>query len=297
MLKMKKSLLFGLVFLTGLFGCENGVSGDGGGYKTTESGLKYQFLVDEEGPAAQVGNIITFEMALYKNEDSLITSTYETGQTQKTMLQEPGFSGDLFEGLAMMSVGDSAVFEISMDSLFKGRMEQMPPFLKGGKFLTYRIKMEKIQTEEEVKAEMEAKAEEQKQIDDQKIQDYLSENGIEAEKTESGIYYTITAPGDGEHPSIQNQVTVHYTGKLLNGNIFDSSIPENMPSRQLTGEPVTFPLAGVVKGWQEGIPLLERGGSGVLYIPSYMAYGAQSPSPSIPPNSVLIFEVDLIDFK
>lgn len=297
MLKMKKSILFGLVLLTGLFGCENDVSGDGGGFKTTESGLKYQFILDQEGPAAVVGNIITFEMELYKNEDSLITSTYETGQTQKTMLQEPGFSGDLFEGLAMMSAGDSALFEISMDSLFKDRMDQMPPFLKGGKFLTYRIKMLKVQTEEEVKAEMEAKQEEQKQIDDQKIQDFLSQNGIEAEKTESGIYYVISESGDGQHPEIQNQVTVHYTGKLLNGTIFDSSIPENMPGRQMTGEPVTFPLSGVVQGWQEGIPLLERGGSGVLYIPSHLAYGPQSPSPAIPPYSVLIFEVDLIDFK
>ncbi|QNL21670.1 FKBP-type peptidyl-prolyl cis-trans isomerase [Hyphobacterium sp. CCMP332] len=298
MLKITSKILFVLIVLSG-FGCDNLANGGGKDkFTVTEKGLEYKLLNDAEGPVANIGDMLTFNMVLYKNEDSVITSTWETGNPIKTPLQEPGFNGDVSEGFALMSVGDSAFFKVPIDSLFKGRMNNMPPFLQGAKYLSYTIKMENIQTQEEVQAEKEAAQAEQKQTDDNLIQDYLSANGIEAEKTESGIYYTITDEGDGTHPTIQNQVTVHYTGKLLNGNVFDSSIPENMPERQgMSGEPVTFPLSGVVRGWQEGIPLLSKGGSGVLYIPSYLAYGAQSPSPAIPANSVLIFEVELLDIK
>ncbi len=297
MLKSRSKITFSVALLAGLFGCENLANGDGNGFKTTEKGLVYEMLEDVEGPTAKVGDILTFEMILYKGEDSVITSTYETGTPVKTPLQESGFGGDVTEGFGMMSVGDSAFFKVPMDSLFKGRMNTMPPFLQGAEFLSYRIKMLKIQTEEEVNAELEAKRIEQKMIDDKLIQDYLSANGIEAKKTESGIYYTIKNKGNGQNPTIQNQVTVHYTGRLLDGTIFDSSIPENMPNRALSGEPVTFPLSGVVQGWQEGIPLFEKGGSGVLYLPSHLAYGEQSPGAGIPANAVLIFDVDLIDVK
>lgn len=297
MLKITSKVLFGLILLAS-FGCDNLANGGNDKFTVSEKGLEYKLIIDEEGPVAKVGDILTFNMVLYKNEDSVITSTWETGEPVKTPLQDPAFNGDVSEGFAMMSVGDSAFFKVPMDSLFKGRTDNIPPFLQGADYLSYAIKMENIQSQEEVQAEKEAQQAEQKQTDDQLIQDYLEANNIEAQKTESGIYYTISEEGNGTHPTIQNQVTVHYTGKLLNGTIFDSSIPANMPERQgMTGDPVTFPLSGVVKGWQEGIPLLSKGGSGVLYIPSHLAYGAQSPSPAIPPNSVLMFEVELLDIK
>jgi FKBP-type peptidyl-prolyl cis-trans isomerase FkpA len=295
MLKINNRNLFSLILLFALLGCENLKSENSGEVMTTENGLKYQMLLDEEGENATIGDIITFEMVMLR-EDSIINSTYESKRPVVTPLQEPAFKGDITEGLMMMSAGDSAFFAVSIDSLFKGRMDQIPPVLQGITTLNYRIKMIKIQTEEEVKAEMEAKGVEQKSIDDKLITDYLAENGIEAEKTESGIYYVISQKGNGEHPSLENQVTVHYTGRLLDGSVFDSSKPENSP-RQVSGEPISFPLSGVVKGWQEGIPLIEKGGNGFLYLPSHLAYGAQSPGPGIPPNSVLIFEVELIDIK
>ncbi len=297
MLKITSKIVLGIIMLAS-FGCDNLANGGNKEFTTTEKGLEYMIITDAEGPVANAGDILTFNMVLYKNEDSVITSTWETGNPVKTPLQEPSFNGDISEGFSLMSVGDSAFFKVPIDSLFKGRMNNIPPFLVGAKFLSYTIKMENIQTQAEVQAEKEALQAEQIQIDDQLIQEYLQANEIDAQKTESGIYYTITKEGDGTHPTIQNQVTVHYTGRLLNGTVFDSSIPANMPERQgMSGEPVTFPLSGVVRGWQEGIPLLSKGGSGVLYIPSSLAYGAQSPSPAIPANSVLVFEVDLIDVK
>lgn len=293
MLRIKNLSLVTIMFFPAIFGCsQNG----GGGIQTTPDGLRYEILEDVEGEPATVGQIMTFEMEMLK-DDSLMVSTYETGQPVVTPVNEPGFKGAVEEGLMMLSEGDSAFFQVSMDSLFKGRIQNMPPFLKNATYLSYRIKVLKIQTQEERKAEMLELQEKQKDTDDQLIRDYLEANSIEAERTESGIYYTITEEGNGENPTLDNSVTVHYTGRLLNGSVFDSSIPGNKPGKQVSGDPITFPLRGVVQGWQEGIPLISKGGKGFLYLPSHLAYGSQSPSPDIPPNSVLVFEVELIDFK
>lgn len=121
-------------------------------------------------------------------------------------------------------------------------------------------------------------------IDDQKIIAYLNANNLEAEKTASGLYYIITNEGTGAHPSINNTVTVQYTGKLLDGATFDSGT-------------ATFPLANVIAGWQEGIPLYKIKGRGKLFIPSYLGYGPSGSGSSVPGNAVLIFDVYLISFN
>lgn len=128
----------------------------------------------------------------------------------------------------------------------------------------------------------------QAQIDQNAIINYLIENKIDAEKTESGIYYSITKEGNGKHPTAEDAVNVHYHGTVLDGTVFDSSVDR--------GEPIEFPLDGVIKGWTEGIPLLQEEGKGILYIPSGLAYGANPPQGGkIKPNDPLIFEVELLD--
>jgi len=119
----------------------------------------------------------------------------------------------------------------------------------------------------------------------QEIEDYLKANKIEAEKTESNLYYVVNNEGDGTHPVISDNVTVHYKGYFLDGNTFDSSYDR--------GQPATFPLSRVVSGWQEGIPLFSRGGGGTLFIPSNMGYGS-NPPPGIPANAVLVFDVEIL---
>jgi FKBP-type peptidyl-prolyl cis-trans isomerase FkpA len=121
-------------------------------------------------------------------------------------------------------------------------------------------------------------------VDNDIIQQYISDNNLNAESTESGLYYVIDVPGTGENPTVSSNVTVAYTGSLTDGSIFDQS----------NSNGITFPLSGVIQGWQEGIPLFKEGGSGILLIPSALGYGSQAVS-SIPANSVLIFDVNLID--
>ena len=122
------------------------------------------------------------------------------------------------------------------------------------------------------------------QIDQQVIEQYILENNLVAESTNSGLYYIIDNQGSGEKPNIYSTVTIAYTGKLTDGEIFDQS--------SSTG--ATFSLYNLIQGWQEGIPLFNEGGSGTLLIPSSLGYGSRAVG-NIPKNSVLIFEINLIE--
>lgn len=104
--------------------------------------------------------------------------------------------------------------------------------------------------------------------------------------TESGLRYIMVKLGDGKSPAATDVVTVHYTGRLTDGTVFDSSVSR--------GEPAAFPLNRVIPGWTEGLQLMKEGGKAVFYIPSALGYGPAGWPPVIPPNADLIFEVELI---
>lgn len=122
--------------------------------------------------------------------------------------------------------------------------------------------------------------------DMEKIEDYLAKNNLVAQSTASGLYYIITQEGTGDHPTLQSTVKVRYKGYRLNGDVFDQTSGTST---------ATFPLTQLILGWQEGIPLLKKGGKGTFFCPSDLAYGSQQVG-DIPPNSVLIFEIELVDF-
>ena len=107
--------------------------------------------------------------------------------------------------------------------------------------------------------------------------------------TDSGLQYVVEKEGEGKQPTATSEVTVHYTGKLLDGTVFDSSINR--------GEPATFPLNRVIPGWTEGLQLMKEGGKYTFFIPSDLAYGPQGIPNVIPPHSTLIFEVELLSVK
>lgn len=119
--------------------------------------------------------------------------------------------------------------------------------------------------------------------DETTIQNYITSKNLSATRTESGLYYVINTVGTGAQPNASSQVKVAYKGYQTDGTVFDESAA--------TG--VVFGLNEVIKGWTEGIPYFKEGGSGLLLIPSALAYGPSGTS-GIPPNTVLIFEVSLI---
>lgn len=119
------------------------------------------------------------------------------------------------------------------------------------------------------------------------IDQYITDNGLDAESTESGLHYVITKEGNGEHPFIESLVDVRYKGYFLDGTVFD----------EVGGsDSIEFYLWQVIKGWQEGIPKLSKGGEGTLIIPSRLGYGSNPPA-GIPADAILIFDVELIDFE
>lgn len=118
---------------------------------------------------------------------------------------------------------------------------------------------------------------------EKEITDYIAKNNLTAQKSDSGLYYIITEPGTGNHPTATSNVTVAYKGYYTDGSVFDESKP--------TG--ISFGLNQVIKGWTEGIPYFKTGGSGILLVPSHLGYGSDDYS-GIPGGSVLIFDVKLI---
>lgn len=126
----------------------------------------------------------------------------------------------------------------------------------------------------------------QEESDKQIIEKYLRDNNLSAKSTSSGLYYVVDAEGSGAQPNVNSTVTVIYRGTLTNGTEFDKS----------SSSGASFLLANTIKGWQEGIPLFKKGGKGKLLIPSALGYGGQSVG-KIPSNSVLIFDIELLDVK
>lgn len=118
---------------------------------------------------------------------------------------------------------------------------------------------------------------------------FLKENAKKpgVKTTASGLQYKVLQEGSGEHPAKTSQVRVHYTGKLLDGNVFDSSVQR--------GEPAEFGLDQVIPGWTEGVQLMNKGAKYEFYIPSNLAYGDRGAGAAIPPGATLIFEVELLD--
>lgn len=143
---------------------------------------------------------------------------------------------------------------------------------------------------QELEMNRQAQAEEEASVNRERGQAFLEENLQNADvmETESGLQYRILEEGDGESPTASDRVRVHYEGRLLSDEVFDSSYER--------GEPTTFPLNRVIPGWTEGLQLMQEGAKYRFFIPADLAYGANPPQGSpIPPGAVLIFDVELLD--
>jgi len=264
-------------------------------YRTqvTENGLKYQvFEHEDDSRKAKLGDIMSFHLVLKNGSDSTLRDTYKEGNPVKMVLQAPPFKGSFEEGLAMLSAGDSAKFLINADTLFAKMMQPMPPMIKKGSELSFTVKVLSVLTSEEFQKQQSAASGKQKGVDAKVIEDYLAKNNLKAKarKTASGLYYIPQVEGSGPSPVAGDNVKVHYTGKFLDGKEFDSSKNQGKPLDLQIGAGMVIP------GWEEGIMLMKKGEKGLLIIPSGLAYGPEAYGP-IPGNSVLQFEMELIDFS
>lgn len=141
----------------------------------------------------------------------------------------------------------------------------------------------------ELEAKQKAASEAMAAVNAKAGEDFLAENGkrVEVKTTASGLQYEVFKEGEGPQPTAADQVVVHYTGKLIDGTVFDSS--------EERGTPATFGVSQVIPGWVEALQLMKAGSTWRLFIPSALAYGPQGAGGVIGPNQTLIFDVTLIE--
>ena len=290
---MKKTFLIVsalFVMLSFLTGCDSKAPK---GYKSTDNGLYYHFYVnDKDAELPNVGDLIDLTLSCTINDTNVIIHPSKN----IIQLEEVTFTSDFMEGIAMMHRGDSASFIVDIDSTFVNvfRVPELPEEFNSTDVMRFDIKVNDFYPESEYRNKMiEAVKErypEETARADAELQAYFADNQVNPDVTPTGLYYLMTEEGDGEMPQHGDNVKVHYTGKLIDGTVFDSSVER--------GEPIAFTLGvgQVIPGWDEGIMMMSKGEKGVLYIPYYLGYGDRGAGNVIPPFATLIFEVELIDF-
>lgn len=290
--------------------------GEQDGFKTTDSGLEYQFVSKgTSGNQPEEGQIITLNLSMVSEEDSILMQA--SNMPIQKVEQLWSIKGGIEEAFSMMSEGDSIIVKVKAGDLYQRTWQMpVPPNIKEDQLITCVIGLEKIYDADEFqKQQALARVEE---IDDYRkqtlydkkdqmdtdvaiIDAYLKKNNITAETTENGLRYVILEEGAGPKPQVGDQVQVNYTGNVLEGGYFDTSVEEKAkefglhdPRRPYGPFEFVLGTGGVIHGWDEGIALLSEGAIARLYIPSPMAYGDQQKSEVIVANAILEFEVELV---
>ncbi|HEY8919195.1 MULTISPECIES: FKBP-type peptidyl-prolyl cis-trans isomerase [unclassified Chitinophaga] len=268
-----------LVAALGLFMASCGA----GGPKKTPGGVEYTVHKSGSGAQLKLGDTVLMNITQRLNDSILAESRKLVGAPVPVLISKSVNKYDLMEGLALLKEGDSATFIIPWDSL----PEPRPPFGKKGDKLKVTFAVENKYS-----------ASTQTAKEEKEIKEYLDAHKLNATKNAEGVYVSVSQPGTGDMPKPGDTVFVHYTGKLLSGKTFDSSLDSTLrPGMPL--EPIKFPIGQgfVIKGWDAGIGSLNKGSKATLVIPSSLAYGLQGSPPAIPSNSVLVFDVQLVDVK
>lgn len=267
-------------------------------------GVDYKIIKDVPGPTAKNGDVIEANVTWKvgrnngKSKDSTIVNSriMNDGKPVVLPIGEPKFSGDIVAGFTLLSAGDSAVIRVSVDSLRKNFTEQpMPPFAKDGDYFIYEVSVLSVRNKEEVDREAQQSAGRQAQADELLLMEYFTKNRLQPTKAQAGFYYTIQQEGTGELLNTGKEASVNYTGKLLDGTVFDSNIDPKF--NHVESFDVQVGAGAVIPGMDEGLKVMKKGTKATLYIPSGLAYGSSSPTAGIPSNSIMIFEMEITDVK
>jgi FKBP-type peptidyl-prolyl cis-trans isomerase FkpA len=283
------------------------------GFTPVNGVLSYKIIPTGSGPLIQPKEFVRLHMKQMCG-DSAIMSTYKSPNGPEINRIESQGPQDAMTNLILkLRIGDSLVVKYNTDSIFKNNA---PPYYKKGdeakmclkvvsrvsaresdSLIAFQAEMMQKQQAEQQKAEADSKISESTLIpaQEKEIEAYCVKNNIKFKKTESGLYYSILAPGTEPKMQAGKTVSVNYTGQTLDGKKFDSNIEPAFNHVQA----FEFPLGAgrVIKGWDEAIQLLGKGGKAILLIPSRLAYGARGAGKDIGPNAVLRFDVEAVDSK
>ena len=261
------------------------------GYEKSENGLYSKFYITHEGARKpKIGEYASISITYYNGKDSLIFNSSSLKEVEHGIIAQPvfkpTFKGSFEEALTTLAVGDSASFKISADSVYLKTFgaKELPKFIEKGSYLTFYVKLHSVQTQQERFNEFSEK-------EKQALQAYIKDNNITVQPTESGLYFIEKEAGKGAVIKAGQTASVKYSGKLLNGTVFDASERHGDKAFDIkVGE------GQVIKGWDEALLKLKKGGKAQIILPSSLAYGVQGGGP-IPPFSPLVFDLEVVDVK
>jgi len=254
--------------------------------KQTPNGFKYNVVRTGDGIRPKVDEVIVFDYHLKDSNDSTWDSSVEEGLPGAIKIQDSAAlvtENGIIQMFRALSKGDSVSVSLPISEFFKTGVNAPPPNgVDTTISISYTIKVKDIMGIEAFQVYQRDAIE---KVDESLITKYLGDNKINAQRDTSGLRYVIHTSKGGSKPTVDNCVDVKYTGRFLKDEkIFDQS------------EKVSFPLNGVIPGWQLGIPLLGVGDSATFYVPSSLAYGPRGYPGFIPPDAILIFDVELLGF-
>ncbi len=259
------------------------------GFEVTKSGLKYKFIEKKDGTKPALGDIMVMHINYRTSTDSLLFDSGAKKDSFTVVLVEPTFQGGVEEGFAMMGAGDSAIFRVTADSIFEKTFSQpLPATIVKGSTITFQVRIKEIipqQVHDSLLSAMDLNA---RREEFAKLEKYLEENKMDVTPTENGAYMLTTKPGSGEFPRKGDTLVVHYTGKLIDGTPFDGTREKGVPFRFALGAEMVIP------GWEECLPLMNKGAKAKMVIPSDLGFGGTKHG-ILPAYSTLVFEVEVLD--
>lgn len=276
-------ILSSLIFLSIAFtGCSE--------FSKTSTGIEYLIHNPENsGGKIEIGQHLELNMRYSTSSDSVLFDTWKTKDTVNIRVTEPVFPGDLMEAFTLMKVGDSATFKIDAQKTFTEFFDvDAPAFVKEGSRLKFDVKINRKFSEAEMQRRFEDMAIDRISNESEYLEKYVKEKGYDVEPTGTGLYVIETKIGTGKMAKPGQKIRVHYTGRLMNGKVFDSSVERNEPIE------FTYGSGEVIRGWEQGIGLLKEGSKAIFVIPSHLGYGTPGVSNIVPPNSPLVFEVEFL---
>ena len=272
--------------------------------KRTTNGALYKIFTSNTGPKAKLNDVITFNFIQKTDKDSILFNTYKAGRPVQAQIQASQNVGDLMEVFPLLSVKDSALVKVPTDSVFKGHEESRPPFFPKGSYLTFVLKIEKVQSLTDAITEKRAEAQKLKDNEAVVANKYIMANKLIPVTTTTGLKYVVTQPSIKRKPLAGDTVLVNYTGRLLSGKVFDSSVETeaksaglDQPGRKYEPISVVVGQGQVIPGWDEGLLLLNEGSKATFIIPSDLAYGDKGAGQDIAPYSTLIFNIQIVKVK
>jgi FKBP-type peptidyl-prolyl cis-trans isomerase len=257
------------------------------GFKQHPSGLSYKFFeMNPEGATPQPGDLIVLSLKITTEEGKMI----DESPFYRMQLQKPMFKGDFYTALALLQVGDSICFKLDAAGFFeKNRKRDLPfEFQQGDPVYIY-VRLKNIVSTQDLEEEKASVYHSDREQEMNLLKDYIALTNTTEKPSTSGLYYIEKKKGTGKKAEPGKQLTVHYTGKTIDGKIFDSSVQRGRPFSFILGQ------GQVIKGWDEGFLHMQTGGQSRFIIPSDLAYGKEGYQNIILPYSTLVFDVELLE--